>query len=153
MQRRGDLSRIKLDLTNDEKIVLDPEMRKVYHPYSDILNSSITVQAYCLEEIFAEKLRALAERLRPRDLYDVIHLHRDKRWQPNRKKLTASLQSKCDYKQIKLPTMNLLAAKLEQNELAAEWNNMLAHQVGNLPSFDHYWQQLPAVLNWIYGKK
>jgi predicted nucleotidyltransferase component of viral defense system len=26
--------------------------------------------------LFGEKLRALAERCRPRDLYDVVHLHR-----------------------------------------------------------------------------
>jgi len=91
MQRRGELSRIKLDLTNDEKIVLKPEERAIYHPYSDTLNDRTTISAYCLEEIFAEKLRALTERLRPRDLYDVIHLHYDKRWQADSKALIKSL--------------------------------------------------------------
>jgi predicted nucleotidyltransferase component of viral defense system len=28
------------------------------------------------EWLFAEKLRALAQRCRPRDLYDVVHMHR-----------------------------------------------------------------------------
>lgn len=32
MQRRGDAPRIKLDLTDDEILVLDPVMREVHHP-------------------------------------------------------------------------------------------------------------------------
>ncbi len=35
MQPRGDLPRIKLDLTTDEILVLDPVIRGVHHPYSD----------------------------------------------------------------------------------------------------------------------
>ncbi len=34
----------------------------------------IDILCYAFEEVFAEKIRALAERQRPRDLYDVIHL-------------------------------------------------------------------------------
>ena len=103
-----------------------------------------------LEEIFAEKLRALIERLRPRDLYDVVHLHNDERWQANREDLIISLRDKCDFKQVNLPTMELLSGKSERNELESEWDKMLAHQIGDLLPFDHYWEQLPDVLNWIY---
>lgn len=35
MLRRGHPSRIKLDLTNDEALVLEPVMREAHHPYSD----------------------------------------------------------------------------------------------------------------------
>ncbi len=63
----GSLSRIKLELTTDEKIVLKPEERDVYPSYGDTPNDPIIIiQSYCLEEIFAEKLRALIERLRSR---------------------------------------------------------------------------------------
>ena len=34
------------------------------------------VLCYSLPELLGEKLRALAERCRPRDLYDVVHTHR-----------------------------------------------------------------------------
>jgi hypothetical protein len=34
------------------------------------------VASYPITELFGEKLRALAERCGPRDLYDVVHLHR-----------------------------------------------------------------------------
>lgn len=152
MQRKGDLSRIKLYLTNDEKIVLKPEQRNVYHPYGDILTEPIVIQSYCLEEIFAEKLRALIERLRPRDLYDVIHLHHDPRWQANRQYLLKSLQQKCAHKKVSLPTLALLKVKPEKKELIAEWDNMLAHQINNLAPFEYYWKQLPVVLSWVYGR-
>ncbi|MBH5396448.1 nucleotidyl transferase AbiEii/AbiGii toxin family protein [Bradyrhizobium sp. CNPSo 4010] len=37
----------------------------------------IEVLAYDSVEAFAEKFRALAERTRPRDLYDVVNLYRN----------------------------------------------------------------------------
>ena len=76
MQRRGDSPRIKLDLTCDEILVLEPTIREVHHPYPDRPAGGIQVQCYSYEEVFSEKIRALAERERPRDLYDVVHLYR-----------------------------------------------------------------------------
>lgn len=39
--------------------------------------------AYDYVEAFAEKFRALAERTRPRDLYDVVNLYRNTDADPN----------------------------------------------------------------------
>lgn len=44
MQPGGDLPRIKLDLTIDEIIVLEPVIRKVHHPYSDGPEEGIHIQ-------------------------------------------------------------------------------------------------------------
>lgn len=65
MQPGGSLPTIKLDLTADEVLVLNPVIREVSHPYSDRPEQGIHIQCYCFEELFAEKIRALAERLRP----------------------------------------------------------------------------------------
>jgi len=83
MNRRSSTPTIKLDLSNDEIIINQPEIQNIHHPYSD--TKLMQINAYCIEEIISEKLRALIERLRPRDLYDVVHLHQDTRWQPDRK--------------------------------------------------------------------
>lgn len=64
MQKRN-LARIKFDLTSKEKLVLPPQKRVVHHPYSDCPNDGIHVLSYSFEEVFAEKLRAMAERERP----------------------------------------------------------------------------------------
>ena len=95
----------------------------------------------------------MTERLRPRDLYDVVHLHNDERWQADRDSLLISLRNKCDYKLVALPTVDNLSKKPEVNELITEWENMLAHQISDLLPFDYYWDQLPQVLSWMYEER
>jgi predicted nucleotidyltransferase component of viral defense system len=80
--RSGGLPRVKLDLTADEHVALDPVRATIYHPYSDAPAAGIQVLAYAYEEAFAEKVRALAERARPRDLYDVVNLFRNEDARP-----------------------------------------------------------------------
>jgi predicted nucleotidyltransferase component of viral defense system len=72
----GDLPRVKLDLTADERVVLPPVIAPVTHPYTDAPAEGIAARYYAFEELFSEKVRALAQRARPRDLYDVINLFR-----------------------------------------------------------------------------
>jgi len=72
----GGWPKIKIDLTADEKIVLPSVRQPVFHPYSDAPGEGIWTNCYAYEEAFAEKVRALGERTRPRDLYDVVSLYR-----------------------------------------------------------------------------
>lgn len=74
LRSSGNPLRIKLDLTgfNREVVLLEPVMRPIIHPYSDALKSDVL--SYRFEEAFSEKIRALFERTRPRDLYDVWRL-------------------------------------------------------------------------------
>jgi predicted nucleotidyltransferase component of viral defense system len=70
----GGWPKIKLDLTADERQVLPSG--EVFHPYTDRPEEGIWANCYAYEEAFGEKLRALGERTRPRDLYDVVNLYR-----------------------------------------------------------------------------
>ena len=150
LQRRGDPPRIKLDLTNDELLVLEPLLREVHHPYSDKPEGGIHILCYRFEEVFAEKIRALAERERPRDLYDVVHLYQhDQR--PNFSVVMATLEKKCSFKGIAIPTLATLEDRPERAELESEWKNMLAHQLPTLPPFDKFWQEIPAIIDWLHG--
>lgn len=150
LQPGGALPRIKLDLTDDEVLVLDPVKREVHHPYSDKPAEGIQTQAYCFEELFAEKIRALAERLRPRDLYDVIHLHRHDSTKHRRDIIMSTLKNKCSFKGISVPTMEILENKTERAELETEWENMLGHQVPVLPPFEQFWRELPELFEWLH---
>jgi len=87
------LPTIKLDLTPHEKVVLIPEHREIFHSYSD-RPSAPKAFCYGYEEIFAEKLRALAERARPRDLYDIIHLYQQRHRLKEKLKFFESLEQK-----------------------------------------------------------
>lgn len=151
MQQRGSLPRIKLDLTDDELLALDPVVRKVHHPYPDRPEGGMRIQCYSYEEFFAEKVRALAERERPRDLYDVVHLYRQDGINPDRVVVLDALEKKCHYKGIATPSITSLENQPERIELEAEWENMLAHQLPILPPFEQFWQELPQVFEWLYG--
>ncbi len=124
MQRQGDPPRVRLDLTDDERLVRDGERRRVHHPYSDEPEGGMHVLAYCFEEVFAEKLRALAERERPRDLYDVVHLYRHDA-SADRAVVLEILRSKCEFKGIEVPTFDALRASPEHAALRADWEQML----------------------------
>jgi predicted nucleotidyltransferase component of viral defense system len=99
------LPRVKLDLTADERIVLPPETIEIFHPYSDAPEEGIEVLAYDYVEAFAEKFRALAERTRPRDLYDVVNLYRNAEARPEQQRFVEVLRNKCAFKGIELPQL------------------------------------------------
>jgi predicted nucleotidyltransferase component of viral defense system len=147
----GDLPRVRLDITADEVLVLQPVMRKVHHPYSDNPPGGIEILCYAFEEVFAEKTRALKERLRPRDLYDVVHLYRHETFRPERNIVIATLNKKCEFKGISTPTIQEFMEHVGRTELESEWANMLTHQLPALPPFDQFWSELPAVFEWLYG--
>ena len=150
LQQRRNLARIKFDLTTKEKLVLEPEEREVHHPYSDRPEGGIRAWCYCFEEVFAEKVRALAERERPRDLYDVVHLYRHDEIHPDRTVVMQTLREKCAFKNIPVPTRDSLLTTSVREKLLAEWEDMLAHQLPVLPPFEQFWTELPNVLDWLH---
>jgi len=151
LQKRN-LARIKFDLTSKEKLVLPAQRREVHHPYSDKPDAGIHVLSYCFEEVFAEKIRALAERERPRDLYDVVHLYRHDEIRPDRNVVLSTLKEKCAFKGIPVPTSESLLRQDARLKLEAEWQDMLAHQLPVLPSLDQFWNEIPRVFGWLYGE-
>lgn len=147
--RGGDLPRIKFDLTTDEVLALPPVDRPVVHPYSDRPDEGIQARCYAYEEVFGEKVRALGERARPRDLYDVINLFRHDEFHAEPQDILTVLQRKCDHKGIGLPTLTTITAFRE--ELSGDWQTMLAHQLPALPPLDAFWDALPEFFAWLAG--
>lgn len=144
-----DLPRIKLDLTADERIVLAPKRVGVFHPYSDAPAEGIDALAYAYEELFGEKVRALAERTRPRDLYDVVNLFRNSEALPSPSVLLDVLRQKCEFKGIGMPVLSDLEP--HRGELQNLWQNMLAHQLPALPPYESFWDEMPAFFAWLAG--
>lgn len=151
--RKGDAPRIKLDLTDDEVLVLEPELRDVHHPYSDKPMGGIQVNCYAFEEVLAEKIRALTERLRPRDLYDVVHLYRREGLNPDLERVMQTLEEKCRFKGIDVPTYDSIANHPERSALDADWGSMLGHQLPVLPPLEQFWDELVSVFDWLHQTK
>lgn len=147
----GGWPKIKLDLTADEALVLPSVRRAVFHPYTDRRDDGMWINSYAYEEAFGEKIRALGERTRPRDLYDVVNLYRHGDTRPSAALLLDVLTKKCDYKGIALPSLESLQP--HRSDLEAMWNNMLGHQLPVLPPVADFWAALPEVFSWIMGGK
>ena len=147
------MPRIKLDITLDEPVILSPVVKTVEHKYSDCPHEGISILCYDYEEIFAEKIRALAQRLRPRDLYDVVHLFHDKQFRARRELVYSTLISKCTIREIEVPTIKTIQNHENRNFLASEWETQLKHQVSKLPSFETFLNELPALFDWLGDKK
>jgi predicted nucleotidyltransferase component of viral defense system len=146
------LPKVKLDLTADEVLVDRPVLRPIGHPYSDTPRVR-GVLCYSLTELFGEKLRALAERCRPRDLYDVVHMHRHPDLGGQASSVRYALEQKCAHAGIEVPTLETIHSSPFREEIEAEWGNMLGHQLPSpLPPFAGFWSTLEDVFSWLAGR-
>lgn len=140
---------VKLDISGSEKIARPTVLREISHPYSDTLPKPAQVRCYAFEEIFAEKLRAMGERGRPRDLYDIVLLFRLRDFQTKPQLIKNVLASKCVSKGVSVPTLELIQNDTIKRELVSEWGNMLGHQLQALPPFEDFWNELSSIFSWL----
>ena len=144
--------RVKLDLTASERIVLQPDRRRIFHPYTDEPDDGIVVSSYDYAEVFGEKVRALVERAHRgavRDLYDVIHFHRNRELRPAAAVVRNVVEQKCAFKGIEFPTLE--AVQQFEEAFQAQWEHMLAHQLPDLLPFAGFWNELPSFFDWLAG--
>ncbi|MCY4107959.1 MAG: nucleotidyl transferase AbiEii/AbiGii toxin family protein [Chloroflexi bacterium] len=144
-------ARIKLDLTGDEVVVRPPVMRSISHDYPDGFPAPAQVRCYGFEEVFAEKLRAMGERCRPRDLYDIVNLFRRPDFRQHAALVREVLVQKCEAKSVPVPSAESIADSPMFAELRSEWANMLDHQLRALPDFEHFWSEVPQLFAWLDG--
>lgn len=128
--------KIKVDMTKKENeiILLPLEKRRIIHTYSDRCEAKISV--YCMDEIWAEKVRALFGRTRPRDLYDVWRLEPTERG-------AGILHRKCGFKNVQ---MDLGALKRRREDFERAWVVSLGEQLRNLPEFGQVWDSVMRLL-------
>jgi predicted nucleotidyltransferase component of viral defense system len=128
--------RIKFDLTQHEVLVFDPIFKPIFHPYTDIAEFvDARVQAYAMEELFIEKTRALYERTRPRDLFDVVEIwKREEQISSNMVSLIPGFHKKCNFKNVNI--QRLSTTSVEKCRIG--WKDQLGHQLAPLPDFDEY---------------
>ena len=147
------LPKVKLDLTSDELLAHPTQPRPILHPYSDQDDiAPLQISSYSIAELLAEKLRALAERCRPRDLYDVVHVQRHPDLLADAGPVLDALTRKCAYVGIEVPDRESILASPLREELDQEWANMLAHQLPHLPPVDDFWDALDGVFAWLHGE-
>ncbi len=148
--RSGTLPRIKLDLTLYEIVVLTPVPLPLIHPYSD--KCQAIIPTYCLEEILAEKLRALLTRTRARDLYDVWNLLEYHRGELQISDVVTTFHRKRRYKDVPFASWIDFLDPSRLVDFERAWEASLARQLRDLPEFDQVRGDLGPMLQQLFSQ-
>jgi len=142
--------KVSFDLSRHEQVFPPFDRLRIYHAFPDTLPEGALVQTYSFPELLGEKLRALVERTRPRDLYDVVFILENRREEIDLDRSRELFVAKCRAKSVTPPSMNeLLQLVRESGELRADWEGMLAHQLPQLPPIDAVLGRLDGLFHWI----
>lgn len=143
------LQRVKFDITQAELLADDPVRREIFHRYQDAPTPVPTIACYSVNEILAEKTRALFERRgRARDVYDVVHISRVFRDEIEPTKARRILSDKFVFKGLPEPTAEMILERLDSDTLRTNWDHQLAHQLPVLPSVEMFEAELDEALKW-----
>ncbi|MCC7131052.1 MAG: nucleotidyl transferase AbiEii/AbiGii toxin family protein [Gemmatimonadales bacterium] len=144
--------RIKFDLTRDEIVVGPVQRRPVFHGYSDRPEPVPEVQCYSLDEIVAEKSRALVQRSgRARDVYDVVNIARNFPSEVSVGRVRDIAAKKFEFKGIAAPTVEGIMASIDPAVLQVDWQNALRHQLQALPPVGESLEALKGALEWVFA--
>jgi len=149
LEQKRNFEKIILYLSSFEQLFVKPEKRPILYEYSDFDESIFHASSYCFHELFAEKLRALIQRARPRDLYDVINLYNKRALLDEEIDFLYLLRQKFAHKNVSFEHLWEFSTHLKYQEMLNEWNSMLAHQLPNLNPIEEYLKDLVHVQEWV----
>jgi predicted nucleotidyltransferase component of viral defense system len=133
-------TKIKIEITLYEKVLFDHVDKQITHPYSDqiFINPNV-VPCYVIEEMLAEKLRALIQRsyTAPRDFYDIWYLSKNVPgldWN----KIAKAFYQKMAFKGLSFSGIDQMINDENSVILRKSWENSLRHQITgkSFPNFE-----------------
>lgn len=143
------LQKVKFDLTQDELMVDVPQVRTVHHGYTDSANPPPAVLCYTINEILAEKTRALVQRNgRSRDVYDVVNISRNFRDSINPDRAREIAVQKFQFRNLPPPSVDRILEAIDEGVLRANWQQELGHQINALPPVEAFLLDLRDSLAW-----
>ncbi|HEX4044634.1 MAG TPA: nucleotidyl transferase AbiEii/AbiGii toxin family protein [Gammaproteobacteria bacterium] len=136
------LCRIKVEITHDEPVVLSPEYKPILHGYNEKIDC--TVACYHIEEIVAEKLRALLQthqklvargwnRPRARDYYDLWCILKNYSAAVDNNRLIEMLGKKCKHRDVSYQNIDDFFTTELVKEANQHWQATLGVLVRDLP--------------------
>lgn len=142
---------IKLDVTRAEMVLLPTVERKIFHPYADeSLFETLELSCYSLEEVMAEKIRAIGGQRRfaiSRDLYDISNLLDSG---INLETVKQILPEKFRTKGLKLSSVDVGSLENRYYEFEQDWISRLSYLVpNNQQAFEAVWLLVRDLLNEI----
>ncbi|OQX19633.1 MAG: CRISPR-associated protein Csx11 [Candidatus Altiarchaeales archaeon A3] len=129
-QQKNSPPKIKVQITRYEKLFFKPEEKDLISTYSDNKDCTVKLKVYSLEEIIGEKLRALHQRVRPRDLYDLYYLLTTQNI--NKIRVCECFLKKCEHKKV---DWNIDPFE-KSDDFKNAWNISLKDLISNVPDFN-----------------
>jgi predicted nucleotidyltransferase component of viral defense system len=141
---------IKLDISFTEQVNNKPNYCKIIHPYADSYLISEIIPAYAINEIIAEKLRALIQRNRPRDIYDIWYIM-NSNIEIDRSAIKELLLVKAENKNIEIISADQFVNPIKQRKIKRAWINSLGQHLplNALPEFDFVYKDLFQIVSHI----
>jgi len=149
------LCRIKVEVSQDEPVILPPDVRPLMHGYQEEVTADI--QCYQLLEIVAEKLRTLLQthqklmergwnRPRARDYYDLWRLFSAYGKGFDRKMLQSVFRRKCEHRRVAFHGVPDFFTEELLSEARTHWESTLGAFVRDLPPFEKAILELTSTL-------
>jgi predicted nucleotidyltransferase component of viral defense system len=149
------LCQIKVEITHDELVVLTPRKRTLIHGYDEDLRSRVT--CYQLEEIVAEKLRALLQtrqrivargwgRQHARDYYDLWRILDTFSDTLDAQNISRALKAKAQHRQVSYLGINDFFTDELVTTARVQWEGSLRPVVTQLPDCDSALERLRELL-------
>ncbi|MCF6168003.1 nucleotidyl transferase AbiEii/AbiGii toxin family protein [Lutibacter sp.] len=125
-------TKIKLEVSTEEIVVLPTPTKQIFHPYSDNLCGADAIKCYAINEIVSEKLRALKQRsyTAPRDFYDLYYLTNNfskQDWET----VKPLFLKKMKHKNLKYKAPRDLITEEKLITVERAWQASVAHQITN----------------------
>ena len=141
----GPQTRVMIEVTMDERVLRPPEERPIIHDYEEPLGAAVRV--YSLEEIVAEKLRAILQqaaarrergwsRSRARDHYDLWRVLGSYGGRMDLTGFDALLREKCAARGVAFEGPEDFLREEMLADVARTWQQSLGPLVPGLPPFD-----------------
>ena len=138
-------TRVMIEVTVDERILRPPERRRIMHAYDEPFSAEL--QVYPLEEIVAEKLRALLlqadmfdrrgwSRSRARDYYDLWRVLGEYGDRMNLDGFDSMLRDKCSVRAVSFTGPDDFFHDAMLVYVEETWERWLGPLVPGLPSFE-----------------
>ncbi len=132
-------TKIKIEITTHELMVFQPVQKVISHPYPDSLSADAQVTCYSLEEVVAEKLRALIQRsyTAPRDFYDLWYIL-SKYPGLNTVVIRQAFLDKLAFKGYAFTGIEQLVNPGNSKTVSKAWSASIGHQIrkSDLPTFE-----------------
>lgn len=149
------LCRVKVEITFDEPVLMDPERRKLIHGYEEVLDCN--VGCYRLEEIIAEKLRTLLQtheklvargwnRPRARDYYDLWRILKEFSHNLDCDQIPGLLEHKSAHRGVSYQSLDDFFSDELVSEANRHWESNLRPMVAELPECKEVLDHLRALL-------